>query len=321
MNFQSEPLMQLGALAATLYSADQSGVLSAILSAPKSAAALAAELSLDLRALLLLLDVLETQGLVSKQGERYSLSGALLENMIGPMAMPGFWGSFWGMTADFLRTGQGHQWCTTNEGRGALYSSGVVYLADKFAIEAKRLAEILSPMLPAEPSLLDIGAGAGNWSLSTIKHHQAGSATGLDLGPVVERFKEHAARLGVEHQAHTLTGDYFEAPVPEASFDAILFANVLHLEPKERANQLLTRWVPALKPGGKIIVVDVVEDPENPEQQKARAAYALHLSLRLPGARVHPQQEIFDWMREAGAKSCSHHLLAGSGLSALIGHL
>ncbi|HJT58063.1 MAG TPA: methyltransferase [Ktedonobacteraceae bacterium] len=79
----------------------------------------------------------------------------------------------------------------------------------------------------------------------------------------------------------------------------MILANVLHLEPPERAAALIYRVRQGLSAGGKLVIVDMFGQG-SPEKVRSRAIYALHLALRTEQGCVHALSQLQAWVRQAG---------------------
>jgi ubiquinone/menaquinone biosynthesis C-methylase UbiE len=179
--------------------------------------------------------------------------------------------------------------------RSAAYKDVVPGLGELFEAHARDLA---SKLAPAE-AILDVGAGSGVWSLAMCERSATARVTALDLPDVLPAFIARAEELDLGDQVATIAGDYQSVPLPGGGFDRIVLANVLHLEPVERARSLVAHVAPALRPGGDLVVIDALAEG-TPDSVRAVSLYALHLAMRTRTGRVHPRAEIERWCREAG---------------------
>lgn len=110
--------------------------------------------------------------------------------------------------------------------------------------------------LPDQPQVLDVGCGAGNYSLKLREHRPNARFTLVDLSqPMLERARQ---RLGGSAE-RAVQGDIRELDFPAGSFDAIVASAVLHhLRTRaewERTFQAFHRW---LKPGCGLWIVDLI---------------------------------------------------------------
>jgi cyclopropane fatty-acyl-phospholipid synthase-like methyltransferase len=179
--------------------------------------------------------------------------------------------------------------------REAAYAPAVERLAVSFGDAATELASALGG---APPSILDVGAGSGVWSLQMARRCAVTRVTALDLPAVLDRFRDRARSLGLADRISAIAGDYHEVDVPPAAYDRVVLANVVHLEPPDRAARLLSRARGWVRPGGEVVVVDALGRP--PAEDSATAVYAIHLALRTGSGRVHARAQIEGWLRDAG---------------------
>jgi ubiquinone/menaquinone biosynthesis C-methylase UbiE len=271
-----------------LLAARDCGLLPALAAAPaRSPGELAENLSLDPLATRLLLDLLTLCEATRPGDAQLAEAEALCRGTSGLEAQ------VWTHLPRFLRTG-----ATLFEavGRAGAYAIVTPQLGTMFAADADLLAE----RLRQEPGsrIADIGAGSGVWSLAMAALDPDAHVTAVDLPAVLPRFRERAESLGLSARISTLAGSYFEVELPHAAFDRLIVANVLHLEPAARAAALLVRLAPALAPGGLLIVCDAFSRGSI-EEERARAAYALHLAMRVQGGHPHRHTDIAPWLGQA----------------------
>lgn len=110
-------------------------------------------------------------------------------------------------------------------------------------------------------SLVDLGGGAGELLAAILAAHPALAGVNVDLPHAVRRAPETFRARGVEKRAEVVAGDLFEG-VP-AGHDAYLLKNVLHEMPDEAARVPLGHVRRAIRPGGRLLVVENVV-PEGP---------------------------------------------------------
>uniref|UniRef100_A0A670IAM5 Acetylserotonin O-methyltransferase n=1 Tax=Podarcis muralis TaxID=64176 RepID=A0A670IAM5_PODMU len=113
------------------------------------------------------------------------------------------------------------------------------------------------------PLICDVGGCSGALAKEYISLYPNSTVTILDLPEVVETGKKHFVS-SEEHRITFHKGDFLKDPIPEA--DLYILARILHCFTDENCVQLLTRLNKACKPGGGVLVVEIVlnEDRSGP---------------------------------------------------------
>jgi ubiquinone/menaquinone biosynthesis C-methylase UbiE len=128
-------------------------------------------------------------------------------------------------------------------------------------LEGRTAADRARPLLPhLRPGmrLLDVGCGPGSITVGLAEVVAPGEVVGLDIQPAqIERARALAAERG-QGNARFETGDAYQLPFPDASFDAA-FTNTLlsHLQEPLRALREMHR---VLRPGGVLCAADIDTD-------------------------------------------------------------
>jgi 3-hydroxy-5-methyl-1-naphthoate 3-O-methyltransferase len=321
-------ITELAALTSALVGAARTGLLRELFQGPATAADLAGRLALDTEALAVVLEVLRAHEAIVADGRTYRLSDWMQSELEGPIGAAGEPWVFWARVTDFLRGGpKAIDALTTGaEGRGHTYANVAPRLAPMFTGPAHELAHRLGALCPALAlgapfEILDVGAGSGVWSLAVLRRYPGARSTGLDLGRVLPRFEEAAKAQGLGDRIRALEGDYHDLPPGHDRWDLVIAANVLHLEPREHAAELVARLCRCVREGGALVVVDALSDG-TAAQERVRASYALGLALRLPGATPHREADLCRWIADAGLSGFTRVPLARGvpGLAALVAH-
>jgi arsenite methyltransferase len=122
-------------------------------------------------------------------------------------------------------------------------------------------------------TILDLGSGAGLDALLAARQvGPTGHVIGIDMTPaMLQRARAGAARLGVTH-VEFREGRLEALPVPDGSVDAVTSNCVINLVPDKGA--VFREVVRVLRPGGRIVVSDILLDGRLPERlEKDLLAY------------------------------------------------
>ena len=123
---------------------------------------------------------------------------------------------------------------------------------DRFRAWVVDLAEIT----PGQ-SVLDVGCGTGNLTMAAKAHGGAGSAVhGIDAAPemIREAGRKAAERgLGIDYRVGLIEA----IPFPDARFDVVLSSLMLHHLPGDLKRQGVAEIRRILKPGGRLVAVDI----------------------------------------------------------------
>lgn len=139
------------------------------------------------------------------------------------------------------------------------------------------IAEAASRTTPDAARILDVGCGAGNFTLRLRGKLPFRHATLVDLSlPMLTRARERISAAGVEVETHHR--DVREVEFPEGSFDIIVAAAVLHHLREETEWEAvfrnLSRW---LRPAGALWVFDLMAHEIPAVEAIQRERYAEYL--------------------------------------------
>jgi hypothetical protein len=139
--------------------------------------------------------------------------------------------------------------------------------------QARRVAGALD--LDGVDRVLDVGGGWGQFAQALCRVNPGLHATVLDRPEVVERAHDEFSGTEFEGRIAFLPGDYLATDYG-TGYDLVLFANVLHQETADRAQEMVQRGAAALDPGGRFTVVDFAIDDEG-RQHLLGALFAINM--------------------------------------------
>jgi len=176
-------------------------------------------------------------------------------------------------------------------------------------MDAAECMELISDAAAASTSdartALDVGCGAGNYSLKLRERLPGVRFTLLDLSrPMLDRARE---RLGPSAEA-AVQGDIREACFEPGSFEIILAAAVLHhLRSPEEWRTVFGNFFRWLKPGGGLWIFDLTIHEAAPVERLMRGRYARYLERQ--GGPAY-REKVFAYIEKEDTPASLPHQLA-----------
>ncbi|QBI19197.1 methyltransferase domain-containing protein [Egibacter rhizosphaerae] len=133
-----------------------------------------------------------------------------------------------------------------------------------------------NPVRSADPvageRVLDVGCGGGIDSLLAARRvGPTGRVLGVDALPeMVERAHRLAGDAGVADRCTFLVGEMEALPLPSTSVDVVISNGVLNLSP--RKSRAIAEIARVLRPGGRLVVADLIVEGELPPEVLASGA-------------------------------------------------
>jgi tRNA (cmo5U34)-methyltransferase len=141
------------------------------------------------------------------------------------------------------------------------------------------IAQAAAATNPGATHLLDVGCGAGNYTLKLLQRLPGLGATLIDLSlPMLERARQRVS-TATRGTLRTIQGDIREVELGEAQFDVAVAAAVLHhLRDDAEWEAVFAKLHRCLRPGGSLWISDLVEHSAGPIQQMMWARYGDYLT-------------------------------------------
>lgn len=313
---------------AALKAAIELDVFTQIAHRASSAKQLAEACRASLRGIEILCDYLVTQGFLRKVDGHYELTpdsefflnrespaylGGTLEFLQSPLIMEPF-----DELAETIRAGS-----LKSSRLGTLAPDHPVWVKFARAMAplmmgpAMAVAELLKLDERKPVKILDVAASHGAYGISVASKSHFTELFGLDWAPVLEVAHENAEAAGLGDRFKTLAGSAFEVEIG-SDYDVILIPNFLHHFNQSECVQLLKKAAGALKPGGRVVVVEFVPNPDR-VSPPGIADFSLVMLATTPEGRAYTFPEFESMMLAAGLKNPSLHPLPPSLHSAVIG--
>jgi tRNA (cmo5U34)-methyltransferase len=141
------------------------------------------------------------------------------------------------------------------------------------------IAEAASRVTPRAKSLLDVGCGAGNYTLKVLERLPNLDVTLIDLSrPMLDRAVERVSGA-TAGRVTALQGDVRELQLGEASYDIICAAAVLHhLREAAEWRSVFSKFHRSLRVGGSIWISDLIEHTDARVQTLMWERYGTYLT-------------------------------------------
>jgi ubiquinone/menaquinone biosynthesis C-methylase UbiE len=114
------------------------------------------------------------------------------------------------------------------------------------------------------PLVLDVACGTGRYTRFLKYNLSHARVIGVDLSPpYIEKAQRDAARL--ESTVDFIVGNAEELPVEDRTVDAVVNVFLFHELPRRVREKVAREFYRVLKPGGRIVFVDSVQNHDCPE--------------------------------------------------------
>lgn len=284
-----------------------------------TAAEIAARATASERGIRTLCDFLTVNGILTKKDNAYGLTPSA--KVFLSKRSPAYLGSMANFLANSM-TLANYQDVAATVRRGGAPQQDTALAPDhpiwvEFARSMAGLAQVLAQEaaavvrkeMPAGPAkVLDIAAGHGLYGIAIAQAFPAAQIVGLDWKNVLEVALENARKAGVAGRYQTIAGSAFEADFG-TGYDLVLLPNFCHHFDVPTNVKLLRKVRAALKPGGRIGIVDFVPN-EDRVSPPIPAAFGFVMLNSTPSGDVYTFPEYRKMLQEAGFSSIALHEFA-----------
>ncbi len=271
---------------------------------PQNATQVARRAGADLDGMTRLLDALVTLELLKKEGDLYTNTPQVSEFLV--KTSPFYMGELmllqdaewnhWGQLETIIRTGKSLV-------RGNLFMNRPDVAGHALKV-LDRMARRSAPDLAKKIDLssyrtfLDVGGGAGAYSIHFCRQNPALRATLFDLPETLSTTRKVLESEAMQDRIHVVAGNFNSDPLPDM-YDVIFLSDILHYQTHDQNAALIQKLYQATRPGGRIIVKDMFlgEDPTHPGWN---AIFSLHLMVYTEAGRCFHLAEARSWIEKSG---------------------
>jgi SAM-dependent methyltransferase len=156
---------------------------------------------------------------------------------------------------------------------------------------------------PKTRRFLDLGGGPGSYTIALAKRYPRAQGVVLDQTVTVARQLIRKHRL--QHRLQARQGSLFTADMG-SGYDAVLVSNVIH-DFNEKENRILLKRVrDALRPRGKVFIVEFFLDDSLTKPAKASVFSVMMYKFTASG-RCYGWRETEGWLKELGFGRFTRH--------------
>ena len=147
--------------------------------------------------------------------------------------------------------------------------------------------------------VLDLAGGPGAYAILMCQANPGMRCVTVDLPAISAEAKGYVARFGLADRIECRAGSYHTDEYEPEAYDAVTIFGALHQESPAQIVDILKRGNRALKPGGRLLVLDMMTDRTH-AAPKFSALFAVNMALTTANGWVFSDEELKGWMREAG---------------------
>ena len=239
------------------------GLFSHIHAGQHTAPQLAEACKVSERGIQSLLYTLSALGLVEQRGQEFFLSADSEAFLV--TSAPGYLGGVlahqvhqlqqWARFGEAVRSGTSPLVAVEGKEDDGEFFAG--FVDSLFALNW-HAAQAIAERLPPARRALDIGCGSGVWSLALAQKQPELLVTAVDRAKVLQVTAYFTSRHNCTDRYTLRDGDLREVELEKDTYDVAYLGHILHSEGEEASRTLLRRMHESLKPGGILVVAEMV---------------------------------------------------------------
>lgn len=172
----------------------------------------------------------------------------------------------WARIPEAVRSGEGQttqalgmpffDYLAAHPDEGVLFGAAMASMSAPVIREAVEVIDV-----EGVTTVVDVGGAHGSFALALLAKHPRLDAVVLDLPHAVPGARAAAVEQGLDSRFTAVSGDFFTAVPPG---DLLLLKFVLHDWSDDDSIRILTTCRDALRPGGRIVITEIVIDDHAP---------------------------------------------------------
>jgi 2-polyprenyl-3-methyl-5-hydroxy-6-metoxy-1,4-benzoquinol methylase len=170
------------------------------------------------------------------------------------------------------------------------------------------LANLLEIEQAGPMKVLDVAAGHGMFGIVLARLNPRVEVAAVDWRNVLAVAEEHARAAGIAERFHTIPGSAFDVPFGGA-YDLVLLPNFLHHFDPPTCERVLEKARAALKPGGRVVLVEFVPDDDRTGPPDA-VRFSLVMLATTPAGDAYTFADYRGMLERTGFRDAVLHELA-----------
>lgn len=290
--------------------AAEMGVFAALAGGPMPAAALAEHTGAPIGDLMPVLVALSRVGVLVEAADGIAAAPALAAALsarrgveaveLGAALAHEYWTPLGGL-ADAVRTGaltlDLHDPDVAGRYYGRLARYNSLSFPGYFRV-SRAVATAVSAARADVATIVDAGAGSGVWGVAFAAVVPGATVTFLDREQVLAQARRNAEKLGIADRAAFTPVDLTTGELGDGTADLLTLGQVCHTQPRTELPALLRRCARALRPGGVLVLAELILDAD-----ETKPVPYLHFAVKeliSTGGEVFGFPGYADLVRDAG---------------------
>jgi ubiquinone/menaquinone biosynthesis C-methylase UbiE len=272
-----------------------------------TAAEVARAASASERGMTMLLDGLVAIELLTKTGGRYQLTTTSAQYLVrespdymgAVMEENSLWDT-WSHLAETVCAGKPPRRVERQEEAERFFPRLIRSLHVLNRAPARRVAQVLGAGTSRRGlQVVDVACGSGVWGIAVAEADAQAHLTLQDYPGVLEHTRDYLRRHNVLDRSDFLPGDLKRVDFGVDRFDVALLGNIVHSEGEPSSRDLFRRLHRALRPGGQVVVIDMIPNDDRTGPPYA-LMFALNMLVNTEAGGTYTLAEYRKWLTDAG---------------------